>query len=103
MKSDEYVEDIEQTREDIDRTLNTLQEKLTPRELLDQAFRWSGGAREFSLNVGRTIRDNPIPATLMGISLIWLMAAGTGKRPPLDLSRERLNRKMQEIDPRLNM
>lgn len=105
MNSDQYVEEIEHTRQEIDRTLLTLENRLSPRELLEQAIRWSGGAREFSLNLGRTVRDNPIPATLLAISLIWLMVAGTSRVAQYDLSadRERINRQMQDIDPRLNI
>lgn len=109
MKSDQYVEEIEQTRGDIDRTLHTLENKLSPRELWEQALRWGGGAREISLQLGRTLKDNPIPATLLGISLIWLMIAGTNNRQGAYrqtgymYDRERLNREMEEIDPRLIM
>ena len=100
MNSDQYVEEIEQTREEIDRTLLTLEDKLSPRELWEEAIRWSGGAREFSENLGRTIRDNPIPATLLAISLIWLMVAGTSRTAQYEYSR---NREMQDIDPRMHI
>lgn len=103
MKSDRYLEEIEQTRDEIDRTLHTLENKLSPRELWEQALRWSGGARELSRNLSRTLKDNPIPATLLGISLIWLVIAGTN-RPLTYLSeRDRLNREMEKVDPRLIM
>lgn len=100
MNSDQYVEKIEQTRKEIDRTLLTLEDKLSPRELWDQAIRWSGGAKEFSENLGRTIRENPIPATLLAISLIWLMVAGTSRTAQYEYSR---NREMQDIDPRIHI
>ncbi len=105
LKKDQYIEEIEQTREEIDRTLLLLQGKLSPRELWDQALRSSGGARELSLNLGRTLRDNPIPATLLGISLIWLIVAGmSDNRPrPKPFERERINVHMQQVDPRLVM
>ena len=114
MKSDEslskehYIEEIEQTREDIDRTLLILQGKLTPRELWDQALRWSGGAKGLSHTLGRTLKDNPIPTTLLGISLIWLVVAGmSSTRSPLParerFEREKINVQMQEVDPRLIM
>lgn len=80
MNSEQYAEKIKDTRADIDKTLNTLEDKLSPKELWDQALKWSEGAREFSLNFGRTVRENPVPAALMGISLLWLMTAGTGRR-----------------------
>jgi hypothetical protein len=79
MNSDQYAKEIQHTREEIDKTLYTLEDKMTLRELFDQAIRWSGGAKELSVYIGRTVRDNPIPATLMAISLIWLMAAANGR------------------------
>lgn len=102
MKSDRYLEEIEQTREDIDRTLHILENKLSPRELWEQALRWSGGAKELSRNVGRTLKDNPIPATLFGISLIWLVIAGTNRQVTCQPEQDLLNRQI-EIDPRLIM
>lgn len=77
MNSEQYAEEIKHTRTDIDKTLHTLEDRLSPKELWDQALRWSEGAREFSYNLGRMIRENPIPSALMGISLAWFMASGT--------------------------
>ncbi len=34
----------------------------------------AGGA--FAVNFGRAVRDNPVPAALLGIGLVWLAAAG---------------------------
>jgi len=80
MNSEQYAEKIKDTRADIDKTLHTLEDKLSPKELWEQAIKWSEGAREFSANLGNIVRENPIPATLMGISLIWFMTAQTGRR-----------------------
>lgn len=80
MNSEHYAEKIKDTRADIDKTLHTLEDRLSPKELWDQALRWSGGAREFSANLGRIVRENPIPAAMMGISLVWFMTAETGRR-----------------------
>lgn len=80
MNSDQYAQEIQQTREDIDRTLNTLEDKLSLPELWEQALKWSDGAKEFSVNLARTVIENPIPAILMGISVLWLMTAGSARR-----------------------
>ena len=80
MNSEQYAEKIKDTRADIDKTLHTLEDKLSPKELWEQAIKWTEGAREFSTNLGRIVRENPIPATLMGISLVWFMTAETGRR-----------------------
>lgn len=80
MNSEQYAEEIKHTRGNIDETLHNLEGKISPRELWDQAIKWSGGARDFSNNLGRMVRENPIPSTLMGISLLWFMAAGSGRQ-----------------------
>jgi hypothetical protein len=77
MSPDEIEQDIAKTRAHIDRTLDVLTARLSPGALVDQALqtaRDTGG--EFTLNLGRTIRENPVPAALVGIGVGWLMLAG---------------------------
>lgn len=77
MSPDEIEQDITKTRAHIDRTLDVLAARLSPGSLVDQALRTArdtGG--EFTLNLGRTIRDNPVPTALLGVGLGWLMLAG---------------------------
>jgi hypothetical protein len=77
MSPDEIEQDIAGTRAHIDRTLDVLTTRLSPAGLMDQAVRTAretGG--EFGLNLGRTVRDNPVPAALLGIGVGWLMFAG---------------------------
>lgn len=69
--------DIAVTRMEIDSTLEAIQEKLSPGQILDQALRYTkdnGG--QFAGNIGRSVRDNPIPLALVGIGLSWLMVSG---------------------------
>ena len=76
-KSPEQIEsEIRSTRRDIDRTLDALQTRLSPGQLLDQALGYvrSGGG-EFAANFGRTVTRNPIPVTLLGIGCLWLMCS----------------------------
>lgn len=81
--SQDYEKDIERTREDIDETLSSLEDKLSPQQIWNRAVDdWSGGVKDFSGNFGRTLRDNPIPAVLMGVSLLWLMADPGGEKRP---------------------
>ncbi len=77
MSPDEIEQDIAGTRAHIDRTLDVLTARLSPSGLVDQALRTArdtGG--EFTLNLGRTIRENPVPTALLGLGLGWLMLAG---------------------------
>jgi len=82
-ESPEQIEDeIRDTRRDIDRTLDALQSKLSPGQLLDQALSCvKNGGGEFTANLGRSISRNPVPMTLLGISLTWLMCSGPGTAP----------------------
>ncbi len=73
----ELEREIGRTRADIDMTLTAIQERLSPGRLLDQVLDYTkenGGA--FAGNLGRSVRDNPLPVALLGIGLGWLMFAG---------------------------
>lgn len=74
--------EIERTRSDMDVTLHAIEERLTPGQLMDQSLDYlrNSGGREFLTNLNTSVRNNPLPATLVGIGLVWLMAAN--KNPP---------------------
>ena len=82
-ESPERIEDeIRGTRREIDRTLDALQSKLSPGQLLDHALSYvKDGGGEFASNLGRTVSRNPVPVVLLGIGLTWLMCSD-GRRPP---------------------
>jgi ElaB/YqjD/DUF883 family membrane-anchored ribosome-binding protein len=74
--------EIDRTRSDMDATLKAIEQRLTPGQLVDQGLdylRHSGG-REFVANLGGSVKQNPLPVTLVGIGLAWLMAAGKSPR-----------------------
>lgn len=74
---DDLEEDIEQTRADMSETLQALENRLLPGQLVDQALDYFRGVNdsstEFTARLSRSIKSNPVPATLLGISLAWLM------------------------------
>lgn len=76
-RPEDIESDIERTRADFSSTIDAIQSKLTPRELkhqaMDYALSTTPGA--FSANLVNTVRDNPIPVTLIGIGIAWLMAS----------------------------
>lgn len=76
--------DLARTRSRLDATLDELQQKLSPGELMDQAVTYlkEGGGMEFGHNLGRSVRDNPIPVALIGIGLGWLVVANSRKAEP---------------------
>jgi hypothetical protein len=84
--SDEIRDDISSTRSRMDETLDELGDRLNPRRLVDDIFAYFSGpktrdtavrvgesASEFSQNLGRTIRENPVPSLLIGAGVAWLM------------------------------
>jgi hypothetical protein len=76
-KSPEEIEkDLSRTRAEMEETIEAIERKLSPGELLDQAIHaLAGGPKEYAANLGMVIKTNPVPATLMGIGLAWLMAS----------------------------
>lgn len=73
--------DLEHTRARLDSTLDALQQKLSPGQMVDEAMNWfkDGSGAEFGRNLGRSVRENPIPVALIGVGLGWLML-GSGQR-----------------------
>lgn len=69
--------EIAHTRADMDETLQAIEERLTTGRLIDQGldyFRRSGG-QEFVSNLGTSVKQHPLPVTLVGIGLAWLMVS----------------------------
>lgn len=69
--------DMERTRAHIDRTIDEIQDRLSPGQLLDEGLRYlrSGPQDYFSTfgsNLGHSIRDNPLPVALIGLGVAWL-------------------------------
>ena len=84
--------ELDDTRSRLDATLSSLQDKLAPASLADQAvtyFKEVGGV-ELGRSVSRSMRDNPIPVALIGVGLGWLVFSGA--RRSESCVRERLAR-----------
>ncbi len=77
-------QEAEQTRSELARTLDELRERITPGQLVDQAVDYAkdstGG--DFARNLGRQMADNPLPVTLIGAGMAWLMLANGKARGP---------------------
>jgi ElaB/YqjD/DUF883 family membrane-anchored ribosome-binding protein len=92
-RSPEEIEsDIERTRADFSSTIEALQQKLTPSDLMDQAvdYALSTTPGAFSVNLVNSVRDNPVPVALIGVGIAWLMAAG--RQPNVHAQRARHQR-----------
>ena len=70
----EIERELDQTRSRLDTTMDVLQQKLAPGSMVDQAVEYfsEGGGVELGRNLGRSMRDNPIPIALIGVGLGWL-------------------------------
>ena len=77
--------DLNQTRERLSADLEALQQRLSPGQMVDEALSYvrTGPGREFAGNFAQTVQANPIPVTLVGLGLAWLMLSGRngGARP----------------------
>ena len=80
--SDEIERDIARTRADMDETVSEIQRRLRPERLRREAkhavrdtFRDTAqGARNHMFD---TIKENPVPSVLAGLSIGWLIAKGS--------------------------
>jgi ElaB/YqjD/DUF883 family membrane-anchored ribosome-binding protein len=77
-RSPEAIErDIERTRSQMAGTLDDIQRKFSPGQMMDQAL---GYLEEKSGQVGseimNTIRENPVPVTMIGVGVAWLLMSG---------------------------
>jgi ElaB/YqjD/DUF883 family membrane-anchored ribosome-binding protein len=76
--------EIDQTRANMDRTLGALERKFSPGQLLDQAMefaRENGG--EFANNLGRSVKENPVPALLTAVGIAWMVASSNRPQPSI--------------------
>ncbi len=65
--------ELERTRADMSETVDAIQDKLSPRNLKEQAKEQAKDtARGTGSTIMGTIRENPLPAALAGIGLGWL-------------------------------
>jgi len=77
-RSPEEIEsDIARTRADFSSTIDAIQHKLSPSEMMDNAvdYAMSTTPGVFSMNLVNSVRDNPIPVSLIGIGIAWLIMA----------------------------
>lgn len=74
--SDEIRNDIDRTRAEMDRTVDALEDRLSPGRLIDDAwsaFKSGGGNGGLTRSLGSTLSDHPIPLALIGAGLGWLL------------------------------
>src|SRR5438874_12629951 len=76
--SEQLRREAEHSRAQVAGTLEELRTRITPGQVVDQLADYAGdsGAGEFFRNLGRQAVNNPLPVSLMGAGLAWLMLAG---------------------------
>src|SRR5436305_14850653 len=91
-RSEQLRQEAEQSRAEIEETLEELRARITPGQVVDQLVDYAGdsGAGEFFRNLGRQAVNNPLPVALMGAGLAWLMLVG--KSPGTRSARGMLER-----------
>lgn len=74
-KPEEIETDIYQSRARLDDTLHELEARLSPQNLVNNAFDYvrQGGANDIMASVGKTVKRNPLPVMLTGIGVGWFM------------------------------
>jgi hypothetical protein len=77
--SEQLEQEADHTRVQLTRTLEELRSRITPGLVVDQVVDYAreGPAAEFFRNLGREVRENPLPLVLIGIGIAWLMVASS--------------------------
>jgi ElaB/YqjD/DUF883 family membrane-anchored ribosome-binding protein len=73
---EELQREADAIRADMDRTLNALERKLSPKQLLDRSLTYmqaNGG--DVLQKIGATVNKHPMPLLVTSAGLIWLAAA----------------------------
>lgn len=97
--SADILRDIDITRQNAARSIDALGERLSPGRMVDDVvdfLRETPRGRHFMHNLRMAVQENPVPVTLLSISLGWLIASsmrGNGLRreyPVVDVEHEAL-------------
>lgn len=81
----EIEDDVDRERQRLSGTIDALQAKASIGNLVDQVVKVVGeNGGEAGRNLGRTVRDNPLPTLLTAVGMVWLMAEGGRPRPRWD-------------------
>jgi hypothetical protein len=75
----EVQQEVQQSRADVEETLEAIQERLSPGQVFEQVVDYlrSSNGSDFLRNLGTMVRDNPVPVALVGTGLVWLMLSSS--------------------------
>lgn len=73
--SQEIEQEVESARNELDRTVDALKDKMSPGQLIDEISRSlkGGGAGDMMENLGAQVRENPMALAMIGAGMAWLM------------------------------
>lgn len=72
--SAEIRSEIERTRAEMDQTFDALERKMTPGQILEEVWYLTrGGTRAGASRLWHIAREHPLPATVIGLGLGWLL------------------------------
>ncbi|HET7570654.1 MAG TPA: DUF3618 domain-containing protein [Gammaproteobacteria bacterium] len=73
--------EIEATRAHMDATLDAIEHKLSPGQLLDESLDYfrRNGSGEFFSNLTRSAQSNPMPVVLTSLGIGWLMMSNPAR------------------------
>lgn len=78
-RPEEIEAEIAQTRSDLSETLEALEDRLAPRQLLEKGLDMMRDGMDGNIGrIGQVLKENPIPLALIGAGLGWLMLSQTG-------------------------
>ena len=74
----EIEREVEGTRARLTGTIEELRDRVSPGQIFEQGVDWlrGSGGNEFLGNLGRALRDNPMPVALIGAGIAWLALSG---------------------------
>jgi ElaB/YqjD/DUF883 family membrane-anchored ribosome-binding protein len=76
MNSRDIQNEIERTRGEMANTLEAIEQKLSPRQLMDQAVETMREIASDPSRIGQAVRDNPVPLALVGLGVGWFVYNG---------------------------
>jgi hypothetical protein len=84
-ETDKIEADINRSRHALNDTIEQLGGKLSPGQILDEALGLAKGqAGHFTANLGRQVRDNPMPVLLIGAGIGMLLMKNKGSHEGVD-------------------
>jgi len=96
----------EHLRADLDRTLDEIERKFSPSELLDRSMEFlRDNGSDFVREAGETIRNNPVPVLLTAAGLVWLtasVASRNGSEPAASGIKQKLSGSMQRVNEQVH-